>query len=736
MLVAEPSTALRLNHMVEYSVFRDKKFESNWPRRGMAWLGRYLAESFAREHEHWILWAPVFFGVGVSGYFALATEPSPWVGPGVVLLCAALLSFGRGNQGAVLVAAVIALTGIGFGAAQLKTNLAAAPVLERPYGPAPVVGRVVNIERLPRGPRVLLDQVELRRVPSTRTPTLIRLRLHPLDKPVLGERIDVFAKLSPPGRPSLPGGYDFQRRSWFQGLGAVGFSMGRARRPNSTGVRDGHSAGIWFREVRQSISDRIRAAVPDASGAVAAALITGDRSAIPKAVMADMRDSGLAHLLAISGLHLGLVATILFFFARAALALHERTALYYPIKKIAAMMALAGTFGYLLLTGGTVPTQRAFIMTGLALLAIMLDRSPFSLRLVAFGALIILAFAPEAILGASFQMSFAAVTALIAAYEAIGDRVKSWLYGGGFARRALTYLVGVALTTVVASVATGVFAAHNFGRIAYFGLAANLIAVPLTAIWVMPWAIVSILLLPFGLEGYALGPMAAGIDIIMIVANHVADLPGAVGHVRTGPTYGIALVALGGLWLCLWRGRWRYIGLVGIFGGVLSGSVATLPDILISESGRLAAVRLDDGRYVLSSTSREKFSGGQWLRSVGQNQTELWKTGPNANAACDRLGCIAKIRGKTVAYVRDERALSDDCGAADIVISATPVRQKCPSAIAVVDKFDLWRNGAHSIYLTDQGVITDNVMQRHGVRPWSTKRPPPRKRFNNAVSNR
>ena len=241
--------------MAEYSLSRDKITGSNWLARGVVWPGRFIADSFAKEHEHWILWAPVFFGVGVGVYFALMTEPSPWVGPVVVLSCAVLLWFGRGSQFAVLVATAIAFAGTGFSAAQLKSNLVTAPVLERAYGPAPVIGRIVKIERLPRGPRVLLDQVELRRIPSDRTPTLVRLRLHPKDQPVLGERIDVFAKLSPPGRPSLPGGYDFQRRSWFEGLGAVGFSMGRARRPNSTRVDDAADAGIWFRQIRQLISD-------------------------------------------------------------------------------------------------------------------------------------------------------------------------------------------------------------------------------------------------------------------------------------------------------------------------------------------------------------------------------------------------------------------------------------------------------------------------------------------------
>jgi competence protein ComEC len=206
-----------------------------------------------------------------------------------------------------------------------------------------------------------------------------------MDSPVVGETLDLFAKLSPPGRPYLPGGFDFQRRFWFMGIGGVGFTMGRARAGAQNETENQDTSLIKLRRFRQSISDRIRTALPGVSGAAAAALITGDRSAIPSDALSHMRDAGLAHPLAISGLHLGLVATILFFVTRAVLACFEPVALRWPIKKIAALMALIGAFGYMLMSGGTIPTQRAFLMTGLALLAIAMDRSPFSLRLVAFG---------------------------------------------------------------------------------------------------------------------------------------------------------------------------------------------------------------------------------------------------------------------------------------------------------------------------------------------------------------
>ena len=152
-------------------------------------------------------------------------------------------------------------------------------------------------------------------------------------------------------------------------------------------------------------------------GAVAAALVTGDRSAISRDTLSAMRDSGLAHLLAISGLHMGLVAAILFFGLRTLLALSERLALFYPIKKWAAAAALVGGFAYLVLTGGTIPTQRAFLMTGLVLVAVFLDRTAISMRLVAWAAAGILLIAPESLLSASFQMSFAAVVAFVAVYE-------------------------------------------------------------------------------------------------------------------------------------------------------------------------------------------------------------------------------------------------------------------------------------------------------------------------------
>lgn len=325
-------------------------------------------------------------------------------------------------------------------------------------------------------------------------------------------------------------------------------------------------------------------------------------------------------------------------------------------------------------------------------------------------------------------MSFAAVIALVAAYESFGERFRAWIYDGGPALRASAYLLGVAFTTIIASAATGVFAAHQFGRIAHYGLAANLVAVPLTAIWVMPWAVLAVGLLPFGLEAIGLVPMGIGIDIILKVSNAVSSWPGAVGLTPTGSSFGLIAAAMGGLWLCLWRGRWRFLGVARLFYGAISGSVIDQPDILISESGRLAAIRLDGDRYILSSKSRDRFSGKQWLRAGGQGRADVWGKLSLDSSRCDKLGCTSLVKNRTVAYIWDERGLQDDCNRANIVIAAIPIRGEC-SAVHI-DRFDLWRYGAHAIYLSDDGIIIQNVAQYRGARPWTVWRGEKRRRPN------
>lgn len=693
-----------------------------------AWraLAARVGSLAAAQRDRWPLWTPVLFGTGIAIYFSLRFEPALW------WAAAALGGFAGAAwvlRGAVLprtLFAALALVAGGFCVAQQQAHRVAAPVLEKPIRATLVTGQVIQLERSLKGPRVVLDRPVVRRLAPEATPDRVRLRLRRGDSVGVGDRISVLARLSPPPAPAMPGAYDFQRRAWFSGIGGVGFALGHVRPDDHFIGRGGvGTAAIKLAKLRQSMADRIRGVLPTESGAIAAALIVGDRSAIPEQTVQALRDSGLAHLLAISGLHLGLVASILFFGVRLVLAMLEPVALRLPIKKIAALVALAGAFIYLLLAGATVPTQRAFIMTGIVLFAVLVDRTALSLRLVAWAAMIVLALSPDVLLSASFQMSFAAVVALVAVYEALREPLRDWLRGSGPGRKIAFYFVGVAISTIVAGAATGLIALHHFGRITQFGLVANLAAVPIASFWIMPWGVLAAALMPFGLEEFALVPMAWGIEWVVLVARTVAGWPGAVAAIPVLPQTGLVVIALGGLWLCLWQGRVRLLGCLPIAAGLAIVPLTDRPDILVTGNGKLMAVRLVDGTLGLTSAKSERFAAKIWMERDGQLEPRVWDPGNGASAplSCDELGCVYRRAGRHIALIKDARAFADDCRAGWIVVSAIPTRRACRGTARTIDRFDLWRHGAHAIWIGRDAITVKSVRAVRGDRPWTARRP-------------
>ena len=421
------------------------------------WRGAasYLPAAIAAERDRWVLWLPVAFGLGVAGYFSLPGEPQPWSIAVSAAMLAAAFVFRRQPYGPALIG--LAALAAGFSLAQIRTLAVAAPVLERRMGPVKVTGAIEAASLDKRGARrVTIYEPRISGLEPEMTPRRIRISVRTAD-PALepGRILSVRAILQPPLPPVVPGGFDFARRAWFQQLGAVGFAVSR---PAISPARDPPGLHARINRLRQRIVQRIAAALPGEEGTVAAALTTGERGAIPERVLVAMRDAGLAHLLAISGLHFSLVAALLFGGLRAVLAAVSSVALRYPIKKWAAAGALAGAFVYLLISGASIPTQRAFLMLSVVLLAVMLDRAAISMRLVAVAAAAVLLIAPESLLGASFQMSFAAVVALVAFYEAVSERLAGLRADAGLARRVALYALGVGLTTVIAGLATAPYA--------------------------------------------------------------------------------------------------------------------------------------------------------------------------------------------------------------------------------------------------------------------------------------
>ncbi|HEU0222300.1 MAG TPA: ComEC/Rec2 family competence protein, partial [Paracoccaceae bacterium] len=428
-----------------------------------------------------------------------------------------------------------------------------------------------------------------------------------------GMRVALFAELGPPGAPVEPGGFDFRRIAWFDRLGAIGIARGAVLR-----LEDGAAEGPWARAMigvsalRATITNGLRRALPGETGGFAAAILVGDQSGLPVAARDALRASNLSHLLSISGLHMVLLTGFVYTVLRLALVLTLGVRAAWPVRKIAALAAMAAGLAYLALSGAAVPAQRSYIMVLVFFGAILIDRAALSLRSVALAAMAILVLMPESLMEVGFQLSFAATIALVAAYDALAR--AGWNTGarGPFMQAAM-----MALTSLVAGSATAPFAAHAFHQSASYGLVANMLAVPLMGVWIMPAGVIAALLAPFGLEGLAVAAMGLGIDLVMAIAHWVAGFPGALRRIAAPEAPVIVPIALGGLWLCLWRSRLRLAGIGAMLAGMAwwAGSVDR-PDLIVAASGRQIGLMGPTGRVILDA-KREGFAAREWLAADG-----------------------------------------------------------------------------------------------------------------------
>jgi len=595
----------------------------------------------------------------------------------------------------------------------------AAPMLNGRLQAVQLQARVDEVELLVDNRRLLLDDLAIDG--QTRVPAFIRLRLAASDDTPLepGDRIGVRATLGPPSRPVAPGAFDFRRQFYFDRIGGIGFALGHVRSlPGAPETASG-SLMRWvmggFADLRSIIEGRISAALPDPDQAgVAIAYVTGIQTAVSPPALTAMRNAGLAHLLAVAGLHLGLAAGILFFFSRALFALMPAIALRWPIKKWAAVIALLGAVFYTLLTGARVPVVRSCLMAAFVLLGVVVDRRPITMRPVAWAAFAILLLRPESMTGASFQLSFAAIVALTAIWERIG---RGRNRPGSALKRVLREIFDLVVTSLTATLATAAFAIYQFDRMSNYGLIANILAVPITGFWVMPWLILSLLLMPFGLERLALAPAGLGIGAILWTARTVSSWPGAIAIVPSMPATGIALIALGGLWLCLWRRAWRFAGLAGVAAGFALMFWVRAPDILVAEDAGLVAVRATDGSLRFSSARADRFVAEEWLRDAGQTDRVTWGDRPADHLACDGMDCRYRQGKRQVAILQDGENFVAACSEADLVITLEAAPGPCRALL--IDRARLARDGAFAVWLDGDGVKIKSVREGEGDWPWS-----------------
>ncbi len=686
------------------------------------WLGA-LDRLVEAGQGQFVLFLPVCMGAGALSYLTLRHSPPLWAGAACAAIAAAGFRLAGERPVPRFLFAAIAMAGLGFASGQLAEALA-PPLLDLPMRAVAVEGVVRGVDLLPEGGRrLVLDSARLG-PDAPVAPRYVRVRLKEGDDQALavGDHVQVRALMRPPAPPTYPGAWDLQRDAFFTGLGGGGIALGPVQV-----LAEARPSGLarHLRRLRDTVAARIIAALPGTEGAIAATLMTGISGAIPEADRAAFRDSGLAHLLAVAGLHIGIVMGLFLGLSRTLLGLSERALLHWPCKTIGAIAALTGGGVYLLMTGAHVPIMRSFAMACLFTLGVVLGRRSISLRGLGLAGVAILCIAPWEIGGVSFQMSFAAVLALIAGYEALRPRLQAMRGDGGRGRRFALHVTGLALTSALAGTASAPFAAYHFGRVQSYFILANLLAVPLTALWVMPLGLAALALMPLGLEAYSLTPMGWGIAAILWIGRQTSALPGAVWLVPHMPGLGLIVLALGMGWLGIWRGRWRLLGVVPIAAGLVSPWLAVPPDILISPDARLIAFRAGGAIYAEAAGSGQTFVRDSWAAFYGVAEMQkLPAVGEAASGAvnCDVIGCLLapSVEVKPALLLRRGGSfVAEDCAQAAVLIAAEPVRYGCDPAVpVVVDRFTVWREGAAAIWLTPQGaaVVTDRDVR--GDRPW------------------
>ena len=598
----------------------------------------------------------IALAVGIALYFAWPVEPD-WRFSAVAAALAGAGAWRVSNGWLGMCAALLC----GFTWAALHTaTIDTHPVTTEQR--LQISGHVVAVETGRPMRRLIIAVDDVSPTPRTGRPKRVRVRIGKAVRRIdVGEGIRIDAVIAPLPGPAVPNGYDPARRAYFDGLSGSGFAISA---PETYDV----ILGPWERfnvalaRTRVAIAERVMAGAPERTAGLQAALLTGLRGGIPDTQRDALRASGLAHILAISGLHMGMVSFGVFAFASALFALLPNAALM-DMRKPAAILAMIGATLYLGLSGASVATQRAYVMVMIAFAAILLDRRALSLRSVAVAALITLALRPEALLSVGFQMSFAAVTALVVVYREWSARRPRQTVNG-LRDRVVSFYGSLAGTSVVAGFATGGFAMFHFGRVANYGLLGNLAAMAVFPL-VMLCGITALLAMPLGWEALPLWAMSQLLSFMLAVATFVADLPGAVGHVEAGRPLALALYGAGFTAACFATRRSLAVGVVLIAASAVAWWSTPVAQLRVTDDGRVSV--LTDGSAYTSNMRADRYGRDQFTRGTGEGEVD-WMSYRDTFAACDALGCRFALGPHWVSVVTEASEVLEACERDELVI--------------------------------------------------------------------
>lgn len=683
--------------------------------------------------------------VGAALWLTAALEPPVWlpfsvliVGAGVALGLSAWASDDPGDWALWLRRALsgafafVAAIGLGASAAQVRTFLVAQPPVVGSETPRGVEGWVLANESNESGARLrlLVRAIEGMEAP----PRYVRVSVAAAGVLTPGRAARCYAVIGPPSGPLAPNGYDFARRAYFERLGATGFAYGRCR-PEAFALPDNwvDRQRLRLAALRSDLSAEIQEAAPGRGGVIAAALVTGDRSSIDQETNEALQNSGLGHLLSVSGIHMGVVGGLVFAMVLWTLSLVAPIALRFPVKKIAALVSLVVLAAYLIVSGSSVPALRSFVMACVAFGAILLDRPAISMRGLALAAFIVVLALPESVLEAGFQMSFAATMALVALFEMMkrAPHEPALPTPGpliGLLNATTRGIGGVLLISLVAGLATDPFAIYHFQRFSLYSLPANLIVAPIMSFLVAPLAALAAILAPFGLAEWAIQAMASALDLIAAVGQTFGERPEAVRALPQPSSSSFLLCVFALTWACLWRGALRWFG--AMFFAASIALYVSEPRPVAAFDADLRAVFVRDqsvGRWTLvTGRGRSTYARDRLGALLGLAAPVIERLAPPES--CGETRCAWEINAATLIFVRAPEGFAAGCVRGAIVIAKATAPERYAETCglsALLDRANLAREGGGLIYAEAGALRTVRAWPSHVSRPWTPASPPP-----------
>jgi len=696
-----------------------------------------IKEILYAEQPRWELWLPFSLASGIAVYFLLPFEPPSYLGLILVLISVPFIFWEKKKQDYIFFSLFLFLFALGFAISSIRADYLSAPVLEKKTKTVTVKGEISSTDIKGTGQRLVFEQPEIVGWDKENIPHKIRIKVNGLNnKVVAGDKVELRAVLMPPPMPSMPSAYDIPRKFWFEQLGAVGYAVSKVKI-----ISEASSFKGWLDRVRSKINFSIMDRLPKDEAGIAMSLVTGEQGGNSKQIAESYRASGIAHMLSVSGVHMSMLGGLVFGILRLFFALFPGICLRYNTKKISAAIAIIITFCYLLISGMAIPAQRSFIMVTVVLVAVILDKQAISMRSIGIAMILVLLIHPEALVSASFQMSFAAVYALIAAFEIGAGKLHRNLLKDKKPKNYLLYLLiiwilGTAVTDFVASSATTPFAIYHFNRYATYSMLCNLLTAPILGIVVMPALLVAMLLLPFNLASYPLDIAGFGINLMNKTALWIESLPHSVFVIPAMPAWGLGLAVIGGAWLCLWQTRWRLLGLIPIALGMMSPLTHKAPDLITSQGGGVFAVLTPESKLLIEPSRGDKMAKETWLSKNGEDYNaydtkkakKLWLSGFTAADGDPSFFCSSttlchyKAKGKHIAIAYDYDALKEACATADIVISKVNAKKEYCRAPYLIERKGMWKSGSHAVWLEKGGNVTiRSSADEMGSRPWTPK---------------